>query len=36
MSEDRKQILSLFTGRKKQKAWKTRETYAVKKKIKFS
>ena len=27
MSEGRKRILSPFTGRRKRKAWKTRETY---------
>ena len=27
MSEGRKRILSPFTGRRTQKAWKTRETY---------
>ena len=27
MPEGRKRILSPFTGRRKQKAWKTRETY---------
>ena len=38
MPGDRKQILSPFTGRKKQKAWnKTRKKkYAGKKKTKFS
>ena len=27
MCEDRKRIVSPFTGRRKRKAWKTRETY---------
>ena len=37
MPGGRKRILSPFTGCKKRKAWnKTRETYAVKKKTKFS
>ena len=36
MFEGRKRILSRFTGRRKQKAWKTRGTCAVKKKMQFS
>ena len=36
MPDGRKQILSPFTGCRKLKAWKTREKYDSKKKIKFS